>query len=171
MEERWRDSEGEKLFPFCCNTHQTFGGGGGGVASRRPVPLHHGQVPSGTPTGCQLLHGQKWRGALYSPPCIALISSFFFVLVEEEATCFLFAVMFFYFAYATFSRNLERIFTTPWPSHVTCLESTCNHLNKILFPMKGILPVVNCVSSICMGTLLLTNEVFWVSSNVLIAKQ
>lgn len=24
------------------NTHQTFGGG---VASRRPVPLHHGQVP------------------------------------------------------------------------------------------------------------------------------
>ena len=72
----------------CCNTHQTFGGGG--VASR-PVPLHHGQVASGAPTGCQLSHGQKWRGALYSPPCIALISSFsfsfIFVVVEKEATC------------------------------------------------------------------------------------
>ena len=100
MEERWRDSEGEKLFPFCCNTHQTFGGGGGGVASRRPVPLHHGQVPSGTPTGCQLSHGQKWRGALYSPPCIALTSSFSFSsfllwLKKKRLAPFLFAVVMF----------------------------------------------------------------------------
>ena len=104
--ERWRDSEGEKLSSFCffffffcccCNTHQTFGGGG--VASR-PVPLHHGQVASGAPTGCQLSHGQKWRGALYSPPCIALISSFsfssfFLWLKKKRLAPFLFAVVMF----------------------------------------------------------------------------